>query len=291
MKVAALVIVLGAATLPLLAQETVKVHLVEVPVTVIDRNGDPIRGLTPANFELFDDGKRQKITAFDAIDFASTESVSAISPLNPNARRSFLLLFDLGYSSIKSIARARVAARKFIAANVLPHDLVAVGFIDPVKGFQLVTAFTTDRNLVAAAIAAPELYDGVDPLQLSDLDSFGNSISGASSSATQVVGGAGGGGGFRAERDQGEDRATEPGALLPCSSRSHIHALEQLAMFLRSAPGRKQVVLLSGGFDASLVIGRGARGTMAAAMADMANAISGQAYAINNDERFGSIRT
>src|ERR1700704_3957838 len=134
MKIAAVVIALGGAVLPLVAQETVKVHLVEVPVTVIDHAGDPIRSLKPENFELFDDGKRQKITAFDAIDFASRESLSAISPLNPNARRSFLLLFDLGYSGIKSIDRARVAARKFIAANVLPRDLVSVGTIDPQKG-------------------------------------------------------------------------------------------------------------------------------------------------------------
>ena len=167
MKIAAFVIALGAAVLPLVAQETVKVHLVEVPVTVIDHDGNPIRGLKPENFELFDDGKRQKITAFDAIDFASTESVSAISPQNPNARRSFILLFDLEYSQHKSIPRARAAARKFIAENVLPHDLVAVAFIDPVKGFQVVTAFTTDRNLVDAAIASPNRTVGVDPLQLS----------------------------------------------------------------------------------------------------------------------------
>jgi hypothetical protein len=106
MKIAAFVIALGGTVLPLLAQETVKVHLVEVPVTVIDHDGNPIRGLKAENFELFDDGKRQKITAFDAIDFASTESVSAISPLNPNARRSFILVFDLEYSQHTNRSRA-----------------------------------------------------------------------------------------------------------------------------------------------------------------------------------------
>jgi hypothetical protein len=118
MKITTFVLAFAGAVLPLIAQETVKVHLVEVPVTVIDHDGNPIRGLEPENVELFDDGKRQKITAFDAIDFASAESVSAISPQNPNARRSFILAFDLEYSQHKSIPRARVAARKFIAANV-----------------------------------------------------------------------------------------------------------------------------------------------------------------------------
>ena len=286
MKIAAFVIAFGWVVRPLFAQETVKVHLVEVPVTVIDHAGNPIRGLKPENFELFDDGERQKITAFDAIDFASTESVSAISPQNPNARRSFFLLFDLAYSQPKSIARARVAARKFIAANVLPHDLVAVSFIDR-TGFHVVTAFTTDRNLVDAAIASPNLTAGVDPLQLSGLDSFGNSISGASFSLrTEVVGA---GDEADSERNEIKERAAQQNRRFAALQlESHIHALDQLAVFLRSAPGRKQVILLSGGFDGSLLIGRGARGTMNQEMADMAKATSGQAYAIDNDARFGS---
>src|ERR1700731_1253673 len=118
MKRITLTIALCAATLPLLAQETVTVHVVEVPVTVIDRQGNPVRGLKPGNFELFDDGKRQTITAFDAIAFASPASMRAISPVNPNARRSFLLLFGLGYSDVKSIQRARIAAKQFLNANV-----------------------------------------------------------------------------------------------------------------------------------------------------------------------------
>jgi VWFA-related protein len=287
MKIAASVITLAVAVLPLVAQETVKVHLVEVPVTVIDHAGNPIRGLKPENFALFDDGKRQKITAFDAIDFASTESLSAISPQNPNAQRSFILVFDLEYSQHKSIPRARVAARKFIAANVLPHDLVAVAFIDPVKGFQVVTAFTTDRNLVDAAIASPNLAVGVDPLQLSGLDSFGNSISGASFSlATQAVGP---GNEADSERNEIKERAAQQNRRFAALQlENHIDQLDQLAMFLRSAPGRKQVILLSGGFDASLIVGRGARGTMGAEMAEMANVTSGTGYLPNLDERFGS---
>ena len=108
--------VLACALLPLsgaLAQvkETIQVNIVEVPVIVVDRAGNPVRGLTEKNFELFDEGKKQPITSFDVIDFASRESLSAISPLNPIARRSFLIVFDLGYSSPNSLVRAQDAAR------------------------------------------------------------------------------------------------------------------------------------------------------------------------------------
>src|SRR5450755_4083565 len=123
-------------------RETVNVNVVEVPVSVADSSGKPVRGLTAANFELYDGGKKQTITSFDVIDFGSKGTVSAISPLNPAARRSFLLLFDLGFSSPRSLGRAQEAARRFVATAVQPRDLVGVGTIDNDRGFRLLTAFT-----------------------------------------------------------------------------------------------------------------------------------------------------
>ena len=75
---------------------TINVHVVELPVTVLDASGNPVRGLTAANFALYDEKRKQSITSFDAIDFAADAPASAISPMNPAARRSFILLFDLG---------------------------------------------------------------------------------------------------------------------------------------------------------------------------------------------------
>src|SRR5436190_1244765 len=63
--------------------ETVNVRIVEVPVSVVDSSGNPIRGLTTANFEVYDGGKKQAITSFDQVDFGTKEVVNAISPLNP----------------------------------------------------------------------------------------------------------------------------------------------------------------------------------------------------------------
>ena len=81
-----------ACAVTLLAQglkESIQVNVVEVPVTVIDSNGNPVRGLTAANFELYDNGTKRDITGFDAIDFAALSStpITPLSPLNPNARR------------------------------------------------------------------------------------------------------------------------------------------------------------------------------------------------------------
>src|SRR5436190_23477869 len=159
-----------AAGVVALAQvrETVNVNVIEVPVTVVDSSGNPIRGLTAANFELLDQGKQRAITSFDKIDFGATEAVSAISPLNPAARRTFLLLFDLGYSSPNSLVRAQEAARRFVKESIQPRDLVGIGTIDVDRGFRLLSAFTTDRELIASAINDPTRYKGSDPLQIAN---------------------------------------------------------------------------------------------------------------------------
>src|SRR3954470_4704262 len=165
MKVAATIVLFLTASAFAQMHETVNVHIVEVPVSVVDSGGNPIRGLTAANFEVYDGGKKQAITSFDKVDFGSTEIVNAISPLNPSARRSFMLLFDLGYSSPRSLVRAQEAARRFVTTAVQPRDLVGVGTIDVDRGFRLLTAFTTDHDLVAAAISNPSNFHGSDPLQ------------------------------------------------------------------------------------------------------------------------------
>jgi hypothetical protein len=59
--------------------ESITVSYVEVPVTVVDRAGNPVRGLTQANFELVDEGKKLPITGFEAIDFAAPPSNVRVS--------------------------------------------------------------------------------------------------------------------------------------------------------------------------------------------------------------------
>src|SRR3954466_11603137 len=98
----AVLMFVAAAAVIAQVRETVNVNVIEVPVTVVDSSGNPIRGLTAANFELLDQGKKREVTSFDKIDFGAAESVTAISPLNPAARRTFLLLFDLGFSTPKT---------------------------------------------------------------------------------------------------------------------------------------------------------------------------------------------
>jgi VWFA-related protein len=255
---------------PVLAQfgEKVTVAYVEVPVTVLAKDGTPVRGLTRANFEIRDDGDPRAIESFDAIDFAAERGAKAISPLNPASRRNFLLLFDLSYSNPRSVTRAQDAARNFISRSIGGRDLVAVAILDVDRGFRFVTAFTTDRSLLIAAIKDPAHFRSSDPLQIS-----GNTP--VETDPQQRAG--------NADSDLND-------SFKRTRVRRQVQMLSDIALALQRLAGRKHLVLLSEGFDPRLVQGRGAGKTENQAEEDAA-AEHGELWKIDSDRRFGSVES
>jgi len=269
--------VAGAEEAPL--KESLTVSVVEVPVTVTDRNGTAIRGLTAANFRIVDEGRERPVASFDAVDFASLESLTATSPLNPSARRNFLLLFDLTFSTPNSIARAQQAARDFVTKMVQRRDRVGVATVDATRGFRLVTAFTSDRKLLNAAIARPSTFQGSDPLQI------------ASTSIAEMPGSTSG----DAKEGRGSDEMNEVIRRLNHAEDQYrrdmvnrqLDLLGGLARSMRTIAGQKHVVLLSEGFEPRLVQGREA-GLSSEQLRDNTAIERGQIWTVDNDNRFGS---
>jgi VWFA-related protein len=275
-------LVIAAAAVYAQVKETVQVNVVEVPVTVVDRSGNPIRGLTAKNFELFEDGKKRDITAFDSIDFTSPDSMSATSRLNPAGRRNFMLVFDLTYSSPTSVTRAQAAARDFIKRTVQDRDRVAIATVDVQRGYRLLTAFTTDRVLLAQAIADPREFTGTDPLQ----------IAGSASFSARDIATLAGGGTARDDTDNPmADIVREQKRLDDLYNRSKIDRqiglMSGLAKLLRSVSGRKNIVLLSEGFDPRLIQGRDAA-LDAQQVEETVAAEHGEVWKIDSDNRYGS---
>jgi len=290
------IVMLLAASAFAQMHETVDVRIVEVPVSVVDSSGNPIRGLTAANFEVYDGGKKQAITSFDKVDLGMKEAVSAISPLNPSARRSFMLLFDLGYSSPRSLVRAQEAARRFVTTAVQPRDLVGVGTIDVDHGFRLLAAFTTDHDLVAAAISDPRAFRGSDPLQIGNRAYVGDMTMEAGVPLPDQADT-----GNKAGRSPGVAGAAEMAELQQRFTRSNEQAisarvekqvdyLADLAKTLRAVPGHKQVILLSEGFDAKYLQGRDAR-DVKANQRDFDSVTRGELWNVESDQQFGSAST
>jgi Ca-activated chloride channel family protein len=115
------------------------VNLVEVYATVTDRQGQPVTGLTAADFEVREDGVRQTISAFAAGEF----------PL------SIAIALDRSFSMAgERLALSKQAARTFIKA-LRPSDEVMVLAIG--------SEITTITPPVAARDAETTRWESIDP--------------------------------------------------------------------------------------------------------------------------------
>ena len=283
-RFAAAAVIFAASVVFGQVKESVTVSVVEVPVTVVDRGGNPIKGLTRENFEIIDEGKKREISSLDSIDFSSVESMSLASPLNPAARRNFLLVFDLTFSSPNSISRAQQGARDFVTKMVVKRDRVGVATVDVDHGFRFLTAFTTDRNLVDAAIANPSTFRGNDPLQLAGMIPIEQMSTTSSGETSKGV-----------DKNQAaaeiNDMVKRAGKAEDQYNRQKIdrqvNLLAGLTKALRAVNGQKHLVLLSEGFDPRLIQGRDA-GISADQVTENAATERGEIWNVDNDNRFGS---
>jgi VWFA-related protein len=279
---AAIVLSLAAAASAQL-KESITVNHVDVPVAVVDRSGNPIRGLQAKDFEVFDQGTARTISSFDIVDFASPASVKATSPLNPVARRNFLILFDLTFSSPQTVVRAQAAAGDFLKKMVGPRDRVGVATLDDEHGFRLLSAFTTDRRLIVAAIKNPRSFRAFDPLQVAGTNPLeevagdltpapGGDALGISSDLKDILRGA-----ARLEDDYSRDKIDR-----------QVSFLTGLATTLRAVSGQKHIVFLSEGFESRLIQGRDARGGQAEKTEENQAIEAGQPWKVSNDDRYGN---
>jgi VWFA-related protein len=292
-------LLLAALALPVAAQkgqqaftETTEVVVVEIPVQVI-KDGQPVRGLTADDFEVYDGRKKQPIVGFEVLDLAAPAARQELS-VPAAARRHFLMLFDLTFSEPKSIVQARRAARD-VVDELHPTDLVAVATYSASQGPQLILGFTPDRQQVATALetlGAPKLVERTpDPLRLVLAETEGSiqqSRDLAAPSSNE---------GQDAKRAALEEAVAEYVQLAAEASARANRATQErlvtaltrsfadLAKLMASVEGRKHVVYLSEGFDSSL-----ATGTVdEARQREMAeSSMSGEVWNVNSDEKFGS---
>lgn len=266
------------------AEETVQVNLVEIPVNVFDRAGNAVRALKPENFEVYDDGKRRKVTHFEEIDLA-TISLDEPQILTAPARRNFMLVFDLSHSSPRTILRAREAAREFIE-SLSPRDLASVATFSVEDGFRLVTSFTTDRDHLLHGIRTlgfTRFYQSLDPLLLggADVGMMGspsiNSDSHIEREFDEITG-------YVKQQIDANDDSIRRNRI-----ERQLKNFGELARVLDAVRGRKQVVLLSEGFDGRLVQGR-ERLTGADMETEQNAQLRGEVWKIDTDQRFGNTK-
>lgn len=292
----------GPAQQPPTFEDTSDVVAVEVPVNVVDRNGDPVRGLSAEDFEVYDGGDRQKITSFEVIDLRKLEAepttaeAARRADLPSAARRHFLLLFDLSFSTPTSVLKARMAARDFLLNGLHPTDLAAVATYSLETGTRLVVTFTPDRAQLARAIDTLGYRRNADSRANDPLRFMVETPASVSQTASQVMG-------ITNERLLSGKEGTEQALFEYLQTISfgaermersfeisrisaYSRNLGQMAKALNAVKGRKHVIFFSEGFDSRLLIGRETTDT--ATEDDNLLAMRGQTYFVDNDNRYGN---
>lgn len=139
--------------------------LIQIDVTVTDKNGKQIKDLKPEDFEILENNEKQEITNFSYITVAPEEKVVTTTETKPKdplapplpvtlspekVRRTIALVVDdLGLSA-SSIYFVRKALKKFVDEQMQPTDLVAIFRTGSSIG--TLQQFTSDKRLLYGAI-------------------------------------------------------------------------------------------------------------------------------------------
>jgi VWFA-related protein len=236
-----------------------EVNYVEVDAIVTDAAGKVVSDLTQAEFELFEDGKPQKIASFAHIELPIQRPERALfsaTAIEPDVRtnqslegRVYLLVLDDWHIDITRTPRVKAAARRFIEQNFGTNDIAAVVFTGRNDASQ---EFTNNRQLLLAAI---DRFAGR-KLRSATLNRLGNIVANRDGSVSAG-----------ADADE-QERAYH--------ARSVMGSIRKLSEFLAGVRGRRKAMLLiSEGVDYDIDQVMGNEGATASlVLEDTRNAIA-----------------
>ena len=137
----------------------VEVNYVEVDAFVTDAQGNVVTDLTTNDFEVFEDGKPQKISSFSLVNIPierAERPLFAGKPIEPDVQtnehlegRIYLIVLDDVHTDFTRTPRVKAATRRFIEQNFGTNDLAAVVFTGRSDASQ---DFTNSPRLLLAAI-------------------------------------------------------------------------------------------------------------------------------------------
>ncbi len=233
-------------------------ELISIDVIVRDRDGNIVRGLTQADFELHEDGRPQQLETFTfqeisdkpaAVSAGATDLLGGVeakmaapdrgsrttdpgspAPMTSEAlagRRLIVLLFDTSSMQPEDVQRAVDSARKFVKDQMNAADLVAVATV--ASTLDVLTDFSGERERVDAALGRLAYSEGT-----------ATEAAAASTSATEEAAAA-------AE----EPASTEASELDMFNNDVRLRALRTLADTLSPIEQKKAIVYFSAGMQRS----------------------------------------
>lgn len=143
----------------------ISTNLIQLDVSVTDRKGKVVPDLRPEEIEVYENGKKQPVTAFSFVS-STRETATAEQPkpqpgsvavpvppptLRPDqVRRTIALVVDDLSLSFESTYFTRRALKKFVDEQMQDGDLVAI--IRAGAGVGALQQFTSDKRVLYAAI-------------------------------------------------------------------------------------------------------------------------------------------
>lgn len=140
----------------------ISTNLIQVDVTVTDKNGVAVRDLRPEEIEIYENGERQVVKNFSFVSSSRTAASkpaladpAAVPPppvtlKREQVRRTIALVIDDLSLSFDSVYYTRRALKKFIDEQMQDGDLVAI--IRTGAGMGALQQFTSDKRMLYAAI-------------------------------------------------------------------------------------------------------------------------------------------
>ena len=146
----------------------ISTNLIQVDVTVTDKDGNAVRDLRPDEIEIYENGKLQKVNNFSFVpgNRTTTEEAARLAkenkknspnvilpsgPIRPEqVRRTIALVVDDLNLSFGSTAWVQDALKKFVNEQMQDGDLVAI--IRTGAGVGALQQFTSDKRQLLAAI-------------------------------------------------------------------------------------------------------------------------------------------
>jgi len=232
-------------------QHEVVVQLKLIQVYVVDRDGNPVADMTQDDFELYENGRLQKITDFEKHllapfvkkedrpgEVAAEKPIPVTDKIPPKLTRKFFILLDFFQIDLVGFNQSKKAALHFIVSQLQSTDEVAVLSYSSVGHLIFHQYLTTDHQRAKETLMrlrrAPErnvesLPQGAKPVRSSMLDGERRFE--------------GGGGSGDSEKNK---------------IRSFLTDMNEMAKSLRMIPGYKHLIYFSGGITRNWLYDEGA---------------------------------
>jgi len=232
-------------------QHDVSVALKLLQVYVTDKQGKAVSGLSKDDFEIWDDGKIQKITEFEAhaltLGVRAAETEAPGVPSAPAVNRKYFFFFDFAFNEAAGISTSKKAALDFVDTRIRPGDEIGIVSFDVYKGLVLNEYLTKDYSKIRDVILGigAKKYLG----RAADIESdYLKSLVEVASALD------------RESQERGLERAMEnlrdqEKHIYESQAGDFINSIEAFSKAVRYIPGNKSIVLFSSGIANQVMYG------------------------------------